>query len=58
MTVFYLPLSLSTGIFSIAMVPSSNITWVYYILVSAMVTAVTLYVAAHPRLLGSVFRVE
>ncbi|OCK86435.1 hypothetical protein K432DRAFT_284700 [Lepidopterella palustris CBS 459.81] len=55
MTVFYLPLSLSTALFSISMVPSSNITWVYYIIVCLTTTAITLYVAAYPKLLGIFF---
>ncbi|KAF2234442.1 hypothetical protein EV356DRAFT_466610 [Viridothelium virens] len=57
MTVLYLPASLASSVFSIAMV-SSETPWWAYIIVLIATTAVTLFAASKPRVLDHVFRID
>ncbi|KAF2137333.1 uncharacterized protein K452DRAFT_236025, partial [Aplosporella prunicola CBS 121167] len=54
MTVLYLPLSLATSAFSIAMV-SDDVSWIWYGVVIVSITLLTLFAAANPRALDFIF---
>lgn len=57
MTVFYLPLSLATTLFSVVMLPKSNWLWLGYGFILCLATIATLFVARHPHILDGLFQV-